>query len=90
VLAEPFDALLGPELRRAVAVKANEQLQNAVEQTLRKRAAEGVVIENEQHPREPDRPLVGAGSTTGFSSGGGSSTGSLMPEEGLEPPTRGL
>jgi hypothetical protein len=85
-LAEPFDTLLGPELRRAVAVRASEELQNAVEQTLRKRAAEGVVIENEQHPREPDRPLVGAGSTTGFSSGGGFSSGSLMRMRGLEPP----
>jgi site-specific DNA recombinase len=86
VLAEPFDTLLGPELRRAVAVRTNEQLQDAVERTLRKRAAEGVVIENEQHPREPERPLVGAGSTTGFSSSGGSSTGSLVRPSGLEPP----
>jgi site-specific DNA recombinase len=85
VLAEPFDTLLGPELRRAVAVRANEQLQDAVERTLRERAAEGVVIENEQHPREPERPLVGAGSTTGFSSSGGSSTGSLVRRAGLEP-----
>ncbi len=77
-LAEPFDTLLGPELRRAVAVRANEQLQDAVERTIRERATEGVVIENEQHPREPGRLLVGAGSTTGFSSGGGSSTGSLV------------
>jgi hypothetical protein len=36
-LAEPFDTLLGDELRRAVAVRANEQLQDAVEQTIRKR-----------------------------------------------------
>ena len=77
-LAEPFDTLLGPELRRAVAVRANEQLQDAVERTIRKRATEGVVIENEQHPREPGRSLVGAGSTTDFSFGGGSSTGSLV------------
>jgi hypothetical protein len=28
-LVEPFDALLGPELRRAVAVRADERLQDA-------------------------------------------------------------
>ena len=30
-LAEPFDTLLGDELRRAVAVRANEELQDAIE-----------------------------------------------------------
>jgi hypothetical protein len=63
-----------------------QQLYTAYTLTLTERAAEGVVIENEQHPREPERPLVGAGSTTGFSSGGGSSTGSLVRPSGLEPP----
>jgi site-specific DNA recombinase len=86
VLAEPFDTLLGPELRRAVAVRASQELQAGVEQTIRRRAAEGVVIENQQHPREPGRLLVGAASATAFSSGGGFSTEDLVRPSGLEPP----
>ncbi len=85
-LAEPFDALLGPELRRAVAVRTSETLQDAIAGQQRQRATEGVVIENEQHPREPRRPLVGAGSTTDFSFGGGFTTEHLVRMRGLEPP----
>ena len=67
VLTEPFDTLLGPELRRAVAVRANEGWQDAITKELRQRdIAAGVVIENEQRPREPDRHLVGAASTASF------------------------
>lgn len=61
-LAEPFDTLLGDDLRRAVAVRASEELQDAVEDTLRRREAEGVLVQNDQRPREPERFLVGAGS----------------------------
>jgi hypothetical protein len=86
VLAEPFDALLGPELRRAVVVRTSQTLQDAIAQQQRQRATEGVVIENEQRPREPERLLVGAGSTTDFSFGGGSSTGSMVRPSGLESP----
>jgi site-specific DNA recombinase len=85
-LAEPFDTLLGDNLRRVVAARTSEQLQKAVDQTIRKRAAEGVVIENEQHPREPQRPLVGAAPATDFSFGGGFSTEQMVRAEGLEPP----
>lgn len=84
-LAEPFDTLLGPELRRAVAARTSETLQKAVTQTLRKRAAEGIVIDNEQHPQEPEKAPVGAGSTTAPSYGGGFSTEHLVRTEGLEP-----
>jgi site-specific DNA recombinase len=87
-LAEPFDTLLGPELRGAVAVRAKQELQAAVEQTIRHRAAEGTTIENEQHPREPERPLVGAASTTADSFGGGFSPDQLVRPSGLEPPRR--
>ncbi len=73
-----------------MAVKANETLQDAIEQELRQRAAEGVVIENEQHPREPELAPVGAGSATALSGGGGLNMDQMVPEEGLEPPTRGL
>jgi site-specific DNA recombinase len=86
VLTEPFDTLLGPELRRAVAVRANEGWQDAITKELRQRDAAGVVIENEQHPREPVEPiLVGAASTDSFF-GGGSSTEDLVRARGLEPP----
>ncbi len=62
-LAEPFDALLGTELRRAVAIRTSETLQDAIAQRQRQSAAEGVVIEDEQRPRKPERLLVGAATT---------------------------
>jgi hypothetical protein len=73
-LAEPFDVLLGDELQRAIAVRANQELQDGINEVLRQREAEGVLIENEQHPREPERPLVGAASATSLSKRGGFST----------------
>jgi site-specific DNA recombinase len=85
-LAEPFDALLGDDLRRAAAVKANEELQEAVEDAIRRRVATGVFIQNEQHPREPERPLVGAGSSPRLSRRGGFSPACLVRPSGLEPP----
>jgi site-specific DNA recombinase len=85
-LAEPFDTLLGDELRRAVAVRGNEALQAAVKETIRQRETEGTVTPNKQHPREPERPLVGAASTTAGSFGGGFSTEHLVRPSGLEPP----
>lgn len=51
--AEPFDTLLGPEFRRAVAVRVNEALQDEIEQIGREPA---IPTENEQHLREPERP----------------------------------
>ena len=86
VLAEPFDTLLGPELRRAVAVRASETLQDAITEQQRRRVAEGVVIENKQHPREPERLLVGAAATPATSLGEGFTTEHLVRAEGLEPP----
>ena len=71
-LAEPFDTILGDQLRRAVAVKANEALQAAVKETIKRRAAE------EQHPREPERPRVGAASGPGPSWSQGFSTEHLV------------
>jgi DNA invertase Pin-like site-specific DNA recombinase len=85
-LAEPFDTLLGGELRRAVAVRVNEALQDDIKEIMRQRDAQGIVIENKQHPREPERPLVGAASATAGSFGGGFSTEHLVRPSGLEPP----
>jgi site-specific DNA recombinase len=84
-LAEPFDTLLGDDLRRAVAVRASEELQDAVEETLRRRDAEGVFIENDQRPRKPERLLVGAGSPR-LSRRGGFSPEHLVRLRGFEPP----
>ncbi|HEV7942429.1 MAG TPA: recombinase family protein [Solirubrobacteraceae bacterium] len=85
VLAEPFDTLLGPELRRAAVVRASEGLQDAIATELRQRDAEAT--ENEERPREPAEPLlVGAASATAFSYGGGFSTEHLVRSSGLEPP----
>jgi hypothetical protein len=85
-LAEPFDALLGDDLRRAVAVRANQELQDGIKEVLRQRDAEGIATLNEQHPREPERPLVGAAPATDFAFGGGFSTELLVRMRGLEPP----
>ncbi len=84
-LTEPFDSLLGPELRRAVAVRASEALNDAVARELRHRTDDGTSLENEEHPREPAEPLSVGASTTAFSYGGGSSTEDMVPRAGLEP-----
>jgi hypothetical protein len=85
-LAEPFDTLLGDDLRRAVAVRASEELQDAVEDTLRRRDAEGVFVQNDQRPREAALALVGAASVSAPSKRGGFSPVSLVRMRGLEPP----
>jgi hypothetical protein len=69
-LAEPFDVILGDDLRRAAVVQADRELQEAVEMALRRRAASSEPVQNDPHPREPERPLVGAG-TPASSQGGG-------------------
>jgi hypothetical protein len=50
-LAEPWDVILGEELRRAVAVRRAESLTDAIEQAERNK---------KRHPREPELALVGA------------------------------
>jgi hypothetical protein len=67
-LAEPFDVLLGEDLRRVVVAQAGDELQDAIEEAERRRTVEGE--HNEQRPREPERVLVGAGAT-GLSEGRG-------------------
>jgi site-specific DNA recombinase len=90
-LAEPFDTLLGPELRRVIAVRASEELRDSINQVIRERATKSVVIENEQHPQGPERPLVGAAaSDTASSFGGGFSTELLVRPSGLELPRGNL
>jgi site-specific DNA recombinase len=85
-LAEPFDSLLGDGLRRATAAKANEELQEAVEGVLRDRAAKGIVIGEDQPPREPERPHVGTGAASTPVWRGGFNEASLVRMRGLEPP----
>jgi repressor LexA len=79
-LAEPFDTLLGPELRRAVAVRGSQELQDGITEVRRRPDTP-----NEQHPQGADLAPVGAVSTASFF-GGGSSTELLVRPSGLEPP----
>jgi site-specific DNA recombinase len=84
-LAEPFDVILGDDLRLATAIKAEEDTR-AIE------LARGLPTAlakdyNEQHPREPERVLVGAGSTSTPSKVGGCGLVNLVELGGLEPPT---
>ncbi len=83
-LAEPFDVILGDELRLAAAIKAEEDAR-AVELAQGPPATQ-VEVHNEQHPREPERVLVGAGSTP-TSKVGGCGLVNLVELGGLEPPT---
>jgi site-specific DNA recombinase len=86
-LAEPFDVLLGEDIRRAVVAQEGDEMRDAIEEAERRRMAQGE--HNEQRPREPESVLVGA-EASGPSTGRGLSQKILVPEEGLEPPTRGL
>ncbi len=82
-LAAPFDVILGEELRRAAIAQQSDELADAVDETLRRRAIEDEA--NEKRPREPERVLVGAGATPALSLGGGFSKELLVPGVGLEP-----
>lgn len=75
-LAEPFDVILGDELRRAVKVREVEALEDAVDRVLR---------ENEQRPRKPELALVGA-DTPDPDWAEGWSPKIMVRMRGLEPP----
>lgn len=83
-LAEPFDMILGDDLRSAAVVQADRELREAVEEALRRRTAASELVQNDPHSREPERPLVGAG-TPASSQGGGWNAINLVPRAGLEP-----
>ena len=59
-LAEPFDVILGEDLRRAVIAQESEELTEAIEEAQRRRTIQGGNDDNEQRPREPEQLLVGA------------------------------
>jgi hypothetical protein len=80
-LAEPFKSLLGDDLRRAAVAQESEELREAVETALRRRAVEGIFVQNQPHPREPERLLVGAG-TPALSLGGGFSANIMVGATG--------
>jgi site-specific DNA recombinase len=75
-LAEPWDVILGDELRRAVAVREAESLSDAIEQAERNK---------KRHPREPELALVGA-TDAAPDEGDGWSPNILVRPSGLEPP----
>jgi site-specific DNA recombinase len=83
-LAEPFDTILGDDLRRAAVVQADRELRESVEEAIRDRAAAGLLIRNEQCPPEP-KLLVGTGPAPTLSRRRGSSQKLLVPRAGLEP-----
>jgi DNA invertase Pin-like site-specific DNA recombinase len=83
--AEPFDVLLGDDLREAAAARANENLRGAVEEALRQREATDDSL-NGQRPREP-LVLVGAEPIpTPVLGSRGFSQEHLVRMRGLEPP----
>jgi site-specific DNA recombinase len=75
-LAEPWDVILGEELRRAAATREAEGLKDAIERAQR---------EKEQRPPEPESVLVGAVAAAP-DWGDGLSPNILVRPSGLEPP----
>jgi site-specific DNA recombinase len=84
-LAEPFELLLGEELRRAAVAQASDELREAVDEALRRRSSEGRLVPNDQRPQGPEA-LVGAAATSTLSGCGGFSPKTLVRMRGLEPP----
>ena len=85
-LAEPFETMLGEELRRAVVASEAEELTTAVDDALRQRDIDGQDEQNDQRPQEPEPVLVGAGAATTIADRGGFSPNILVRMRGLEPP----
>jgi hypothetical protein len=84
---EPFDEILGDELRRRAAIaKADAATQAAYEEALRQRHAQ-VAAENEQRPQAM---LMGADSPTTPSEVVGWSQINMVGDTGLEPVTSAL
>jgi site-specific DNA recombinase len=75
-LAEPWDVILGEELRRAAATREAEGLKDAIERAEH---------ENARRPREPEPVLVGA-TAAAPDWGDGWSPKILVRMRGLEPP----
>jgi site-specific DNA recombinase len=80
-LTEPFDWLLGDQLRRAAAAREAQELQAAVDDVLRTRTAAEKGDDNEQRPRV----AVGASQTRDLSLTPGLSKKHMVPRAGLEP-----
>ncbi len=85
-LAEPFDAILGEELRRAVIASAGEKLTEAVDDALRQRGIDGHGEPDDKRPQEPESVPVGAASASRHSWRGGFSPRMMVRSSGLEPP----
>ena len=85
-LAEPFDAILGEELRRAVIASQGEELTQAVDEALRQRDTDDQGEQNDERPQGPEPVLVGAASASNPSWRGGFSPKILVRMRGLEPP----
>ena len=84
-LAEPFELLLGEELRRAAVAQASDELREAVDEALRRRASEGLLAPNDECPQGLEA-LVGAAATSTLPERGGFSPKMMVRMRGLEPP----
>ncbi len=84
-LAEPFDLLLGEDLRRAAVAQASDELRDAVDEALRRRASHRLPAQNDRRPQERET-LGGAAATSAISRRGGFSPNILVRMRGLEPP----
>jgi site-specific DNA recombinase len=83
-LAEPFDVILGDELRRAAISQAEHELGEAISETLRQRAADERT-QHDQCPQEPDLAPVGT-ELQALAGRGGFSPTMMVRARGLEPP----
>ncbi len=79
-LAEPFDVILGEELRRAAVAQESDELREAVEKAIAGRG----IAHNEQRLRKPERAVVGAERSVSLR-GHGLSPMILVRANGLEP-----
>jgi DNA invertase Pin-like site-specific DNA recombinase len=79
-LTEPFDLLLGEELRRAAVAQASDELREAVDEALRRRASEAAL--NDQRPRELDAHVGAGAATSTLSERGGFSPQMMVQVDG--------
>ena len=86
-LADPFDLILGEELRRAAIARQAQDQTEAVEEALSSRPLEVEPRSNEQRPPGAERALVGAQSA-GPSWSQGFSTAIMVRPTGTRPATR--
>ena len=81
--AAPFDLILGKDTRQAASLDG-EELTDAIDEALRKRAVDG---RHEKRPRGATPALVGASATSAPLRDGGLNANKMVGETGFEPAT---